>query len=350
MDRVRGGALSCTLALVACDIIGNLGGAGEGDVRAILEEQGYSKVTELERDGDSWKFTAKKGDQLCSGTVTVTKSTGSESHSFSSSCKRDTSACKSGAPTECMRIANELYDAEDKVFPTLAAKLYRTACEDDDALACTRAGEFEKIAKKWSKVREYSQKGCDLGNGEGCLRLAFTEDNGDGTDVNKAKALALYKKACEKGVAIGCGNAASELLDGEVGEKDPVGAIELAEKGCKAKHARSCLALGFALHRSKKDPKRAVELFEQGCDAGTDAAFANGCNTGGYILSNGIGVPRDNARAWPLFIKACDKGNAHGCANAAIHLRAGRGVPRDAARATELFAKACTLGLKKHCK
>jgi len=349
--------LACASAATGC-------GATEADARSHLEAKGYT-ITELTKDKNAFKFTAKKGNQICTGSLTINKGANSSSHSLTTRCKRDTSACKAGATATCMTIANELYNQDKSVFPRTAAKLYRIACGDKNALACARVAEFERIGKNWPMVRQFSQKGCTLGNGQACHQLAQTEFSGHGTSVDKTKALAFFKDACTKGFMRGCRDAGGMLIDGDGVTADPVAGATLMEKPCAAKHKNSCLILGIALYQSaklaaKKGPKtgaaktyeRALGHLQTGCEkaAAPKNLRAMSCNRAGVILSNGLGVPKDSARAVTLFEKACGFGSGHGCSNAASHYKLGRGVKRDTARVKELHAKACSLGLKKHCK
>src|SRR6187402_2921048 len=82
-------------------------GPREGDARKYLEEQGFTSVTDLKKDGKSFTFSAKKGKDVCTGTVTIVKGLGSTQQSLNSSCNLDTSGCKPGAADVCLALANE---------------------------------------------------------------------------------------------------------------------------------------------------------------------------------------------------------------------------------------------------
>lgn len=335
--------LALTIALLSLASCGTT----ETDARQFLEKDGL-KVVEITKDGDVYTYKAKKGDQICDGTLTLKKAGGASSSSHFSSCQRDTSACQPGQPKECVRIADELYAEEAKVFPTQAAELYRTACADGNGHACTRAGEFEAIDEKWAKVREYSQKGCELGDGDGCVRLGFTELNGEGTEKNRDKALELLKKGCDRGAVRGCRGAAGLLLDGD---GDLEAATELARKACKAKHGDSCYVLGVALFRGKTDYAGARTHFEAACsDDELDKKQGDACNFAGVIHLDGLGTDKDVAKALSFFERACQHESGPGCANAGKMYRQGVGATRDADKAKEMFAAACKLGHQESCQ
>lgn len=235
-------------------------GPREEDARKHLEAEGYA-VRSVAQDGKSFAWVATKGDQVCKGTLVIAKGLGSTSHTNTSSCERDTSACKPEAPAACIAIADELYAKEEKVFPTKAAELYRVACEAGKGDACARVAEFEKIDKKWDLVREFAKKGCDLRSGEGCRRLAATELEGQGTTKDEARALELMKTACDLGSLGGCRGAAGILYDGG----KPADAIGFGERLCAAKWEDGCFVLGLALHAAKKDLGRAATLLQAVC-------------------------------------------------------------------------------------
>lgn len=319
----------------------------EAEARSYLESQGIG-VTELKKDGAAFQYTGKKGDEICSGTVTIKKGLGTSQQNHTNYCVRDTSACKPGAAAACVKLADEFYGREAKVFPEQAAEFYRMACADGDGHACARAGEFEGIGKNWSGVRDYSQKGCELGNGDACARLGLTELEGLGTDKNPTTALKLMKKACEKASMRGCRNAAGVLLDQEA--SDPEGAVPFATKACTAKFEDACFVLGLALFRAKKEYSTAFIHLEASCN---DEAFKKrgvACNIAGVMATEGLGMKKDAARGLPLFEKACANDYPDGCSNSGKLYKKGLGVDQDKTKSDEFFAKACKLGLDEYCK
>jgi TPR repeat protein len=246
-----------------------------------------------------------------------------------------------------MKLGDELYGKEEKVFPTKAAELYRTACADKNGRACARVAEFEGIGKHWDKVREFAQKGCDLGDGDGCRRLGLTEFEGQGTPKDEAKAVELFKKGCELSSLRACRDAAGLLIDRT--PSDVQGAMPITEKLCNAKYPEGCFLLAEMLYELKKDYPRALTSFDAECQDTKSRFRGAGCNFAGAITNDGDGMPKDVKRGMAYFTKACDYDDANGCKNAANHYQKGTGVPRDAKKASELFAKACKLGKKEAC-
>ncbi len=336
-------SLFCASVVLAATVVGC--GPSKRDAQAYVESQGVSNVT-LTRNGKAFDFTGTKGDDFCTGTVTVQKGFGTTNQTFFITCGADARACKAGAPAECVRIADKLYDKDAKVFPTQAADLYRTACTDKNGHACGRVAEFENIDKKYDQVREFAKKGCDLDDGDACARLGRSELQGLGTSKDPVKALELFKKACDKGSLSGCRAAAGLLVDRD--PPDNTGALPFASKACAAKFEDGCIVQGLVLFRTKEYAK-ALPLLEPGCAQADQTTHAFSCNLAGAILYDGLGTKKDLPRGVEYFEKACAADNEDGCVNAGRAYKLGMGAKRDAAKSAELYAKACKLGATKYC-
>ncbi len=320
--------------------------ASETDARAYLKEQGID-VVKLTKQGDSFRFEGKKGNEVCEGTVTAVRTLTGSRRLYESSCKRDLSACKPGAAAECMKIADELYDKEAKVFPTAAADLYRTACADGTARACDRVAEYSQIDKKWPEVREFAKKACSLGEGDGCERLGRAELEGQGGPKDETRADALFSEGCNKSSMRACRAVAGRMLDKT--PPDAKGALPISDRLCAAKYQDGCTLLGIALYYGKKDYPRAAELLEAGCKDDKAKIQGYACNMAGVIHAEGMGMKKEPERGLPLFEAACTVGSSQGCDNAGLFYARGRGAPRDPAKSKEYYAKACTLGQKTAC-
>jgi len=88
---------------------------------------------------------------------------------------------------------------------------YYKKCSLGDASACTVLGEWltegqesEGIEKDVFKAFEYMNKGCELGNPEGCFNLGLMYENGKGVNKSKSLALKYLGKACDLKSQEGC--------------------------------------------------------------------------------------------------------------------------------------------------
>ena len=326
------------LFLVGC-------GPREADARKYLEAQGFTDVA-VKKDGKIFTYTATKGESFCTGTLGMSKSLGSTTTSNTSQCGLDTRGCKPGAAAVCMKLADDLYNKEAKVFPNKAAELYGIACADHEARGCARMSEFEIIEKAYDKARDFAKKSCDASNGEGCRRLATTELEGQGTTKNIDTAIQLAKKACDLGDTKGCRIAAGLLVD----NAKPFDALPMAEKLCAAKFEDGCFVLGAALFDVKKDYPRALEYLDAACDDSKLSAHGMACNLAGAITLGALGMKRDSKRGIAYLESSCAANYAEGCGNAAKMYRSGaNGVTKNKAKGDEFAAKACTLGNKDFC-
>jgi len=89
-----------------------------------------------------------------------------------------------------------------------------------------------------------------------------------------------------------------------------------------------------------KDLAKAVELYQKSANQGNADAQSNL----GFAYANGMGVPKDFAKAVELYQKAADQGNALGQNNLGIAYANGTGVPKDIAKAVDLFRKSADQG------
>lgn len=182
----------------------------------------------------------------------------------------------------------------------------------------------------------------------GCRERADAYAVGNGVTQNEARAVQLYRKACDGGDARSCTKLGLNYTDSRGVPRDDARAVELFRKGCDGGDLDSCTNLGYHYMNGlgvPKDDARAAELARQSCDGGA----ADACTNLGILCMDGRGVPKDDVRAVELFRKGCDGGSAMGCANLAVHYMNGLGVPRDDTRAAELYRNGCDSGEMRGC-
>ena len=79
---------------------------------------------------------------------------------------------------------------------------------------------------------------------DGCAKLAWSYDAGNGVRANKARAAELYKPACETGKVWACFNLALLYEDGDGVPKDKTIAAALFRKACDGGDADACKKVG----------------------------------------------------------------------------------------------------------
>lgn len=86
------------------------------------------------------------------------------------------------------------------------------------------------------------QKGCDLGDPEGCKEVAVMYEHGRGVDVDLSRAYELYVSACTRGAGLACTYAGDFHRFGRGRAKDEAAATGWYAKACAAGIEMSCEA------------------------------------------------------------------------------------------------------------
>jgi TPR repeat protein len=85
---------------------------------------------------------------------------------------------------------------------TKAAATYEKGCLDGkgNSFACTLLGvlhtEGRGVKKNLAKAAQLYRSGCELGDGEGCLRLGWAYQQGAGVTQSTTLAQELFEKGC----------------------------------------------------------------------------------------------------------------------------------------------------------
>jgi TPR repeat protein len=231
------------------------------------------------------------------------------------------------------------------------------------------------VPKDIPRAFKLYEKGCDLEYGDACYELSAMFREGKSVPKNGAKSQVLYDKACEldsilcilefnetliplaeacnKGDAKACAAVGSFHLQGESYLKpDEAEAAPFLERACDGNVPRACADLGWIYQAGEKTPHdypKAVGLYQKACKAGN----VYGCQQLGVMTRNGQGVAKNPAGAADLFRVACNANSIDapaGCGFLSELYDQGLGVPKDSARASTLRAQACRLGDPYFCK
>ncbi|WP_221886041.1 tetratricopeptide repeat protein [Campylobacter sp. MIT 12-8780] len=89
-----------------------------------------------------------------------------------------------------------------------AASFFQKGCDLGHGFGCGKIARLyglgEGVKQDFKKSFAFAQKGCDLNDAVGCVILGALYENGDGVKQNKAKAKEYYGKACDLGEQLGC--------------------------------------------------------------------------------------------------------------------------------------------------
>lgn len=175
---------------------------------------------------------------------------------------------------------------------------------------------------------------CDKKDGPACYQVAVDASFAK----NEPDAKKYYELACNYGHERGCYSRASKAMM----EKDDKSALLWLTKGCTAGDGLSCYNLG-AKYRSgaggvPKDLAKAFSYFKRACDAGDAPA----CTVVASLYLRGEGTPKDAQKGLSMLQKECEAGKPGSCGNLAREYESGANVPKDEGAAEKWFAKGCT--------
>jgi hypothetical protein len=261
-----------------------------------------------------------------------------------------------------------------------ARALYLRACEAGHAGACSSAGGlFLAVAPRdVEKGKELMARGCDA-EPRTCFNLARLYETGE-VPRDPARAVELYRTACEAGHAESCTSLGMRHLDGQgvprsaptaaesfrlacaggddlgcrnlgaLAQREPGAVVDVLGRACDAGAAKDCVSLGMLYVDGPAaippDPARAARLYERACDAGASL----GCLQLGILHLEGRGVERSRALAAALDQRACDGGDPLGCVLLGrLRERGWEGVPPDREAARVLYGRACEGGNARAC-
>ncbi len=249
--------------------------------------------------------------------------------------------CKDKAPTE----------PPPSTLPPPAIPAPTKVAEDSctSGPSCLHAAHELEETKDFRRAASRLRRGCELyRSGEACYQRALMLTGDRGIDPDLQDAHRSYLLACELGFADGCADAGVNFLKGYGTTNDPTKAYELLVKACTAKSGLGCYNLAVVVRDGKAGAEAnrplAVTTFQKACDYD----YAGGCNDLGLAYYNGNGAPKDLARAFEIFTKACSLAAKH-CRNLAWAYEQGHGVAMDLSRARQLYDKACGAGHAAAC-
>ncbi|HEY8079656.1 MAG TPA: rhomboid family intramembrane serine protease [Labilithrix sp.] len=199
------------------------------------------------------------------------------------------------------------------------------ACHGGDLEACQR--DCDAALAPGGRRGHWSIESCNVH----AAHLA-QDGNPDGARTSRA----IFATTCDAGNTLGCVAEAmvSEHVD-----------IASCEQGDTDACERSCVRLYGPSVR--EDPP---VLGEPSKKRGDGVAAVSACVRWAYAMSTRRDAgPSDSARAYTIYVTACDAGNDVACTNEGVMLQTGEGVDSDEAAALELFRRTCDAGHARAC-
>lgn len=225
-------------------------------------------------------------------------------------------SCEAGNPRGCMSEAYNLLAGEGvERNPALALKRFRSACEDQIALACG-------------------------------ITASLVANDANDIPANPELAIYAYERACIGGNVPSCEQAGNRYRDEASSRPNPKDSFEYAldmyARGCERDGRVSCFRAARLIEanpRHFQQPFSRVETFyRKSCDL----ELSQACYNLGVIHNEGkLGQPVNNAKATALMDEACTLGYADACYNLGSWFIDGRAGRKDGRRAIELLGPLC---------
>ena len=166
-----------------------------------------------------------------------------------------------------------------------------TACEGGDAAACRAAGaaysDSNDPAKNDEKAETVFLRGCELADGRACASVAKLYEFGTSAIPKDGKK---HRHFLELGCQHEAGMACRELAQFHTFESAEW--ARLYERACVLGEGGSCGDIGYFEQRQGRHA-HAVELLTRGCDL----QRKNSCGQLEKLYNEGLGVPKDEAKA-----------------------------------------------------
>ena len=233
-------------------------------------------------------------------------------------------------------------------------------CELGDQPSCVIVGhrhlQGKDLPRDQDKALALFKKACEAGIANGCFEagsvyMQIRQERGiseDKATEARINAQTWYDKACQAGNGWMCWNVSDWYLrEGvlEIFPRDPARAMSMLRRGCDLGYGPSCLTLAqhmLAGKETKKDVPGAVSLMQRACDGGR----WEDCEMLGNTYRDGVGLTRNPVLAIAAYTRACELTGARACHSAGALYAEGDGVPKDLAKARELFALGCRDGVR----
>jgi TPR repeat protein len=186
------------------------------------------------------------------------------------------------------------------------------------------------------------QAACGRGDMAACVRAGRAYEDGEGTAVDKAAAVNLYRRACDGKDGDGCARLGWLYFSGEGVTRDFDAGYALLEKGCDGlRSGEACYVMSVVNLGS--DSPGLQDLGSKNLMAACAYGYAEGCyELGSSFLDGSNGFERDAAAAVVIWEQeACNKGHARACAAAGFEYEFNEEVKRDPVKAVALYRKAC---------
>lgn len=228
-----------------------------------------------------------------------------------------------------------------------ALQSVRKLAEQGDAraqyLLGTAYSNGDGVQMDLAKAAEWFEKAALQGDAEAQHRLGSAYSEGKGVTKDAARAFEWWQKAAAQGAASAQNSLGWAYDAGEGVLRDEAKAFEWFQKAAMQGLAVAQVNLGLSYmlgQGAAKDEAKAIEWWQKAAAQGSVDAQ----NNLGRAYFLGVVVPKDAAKAVELWQKGAAQGEAYAQANLGLAYSRGEGVPKDATKAVEWWQKAAAQG------
>ena len=211
------------------------------------------------------------------------------------------------APAPSAPAATAAVAAPAPSAPCTDAATCARDCRAGTDAACVRYADLTPETADLGEVVPVFAEGCHRSAPTACLFGGLLALRSDAPDAAEAAAEFL-ERGCTLGAVKACGVLGNLAVDGRGVAKDPARALELWRRACDGGDGASCQSLGRRLEDDGEMAK-ALALYELGCERGEPRS----CRTIGSRYADGDGVAADRDRALADLARACKGGDRLAC-------------------------------------
>ena len=173
-------------------------------------------------------------------------------------------ACKDGDGKSCflssLVFVRGICVEKDSEY---AYDLLKKSCDLEYAKGCQAVGYISFMQNDMNAAARYNKKACDL-DMKFCVDYGQLLFYGKGVEKDELVAKEYFKKSCDVGNPVGCGDFAMALQKNDAPLEE---IIKFYKLGCDGGYYESCNHLG-RMQIANKQKKEAVESFKKACDNG----------------------------------------------------------------------------------
>lgn len=265
------------------------------------------------------------------------------------SCQK---ACDGNDAKACVKLGDEHrtepHGSDGKWDKEAAIAAYDKGCKGKDQLGCAKHAAMTqyKLKSSYDLAKKACDKGVDLGCAISGQILAKGREFDDGGKVEKdnAAGLAVLTKHCDKNEPMACSSLAYYHF-WNFDDKQETKARELWTKACDKDELQACFALGAWGDKSEDET---FKLLGKACDGGLAGGFIGG--------DNSCRVEAERQIKWltstlvKAYVEAGEPSSATETAAFRETMKKNKPYQERKARLQKITKKACNMGSEDACK